>query len=299
MLCIAAVSFGAIGVRQLVRHFTKRPSVNTSNIKSLSAKDFQWHLKEHHFLPRDDSFETIFRPLQESPTAAARAKSGGGMSDEEVLGEVQQIDFTPEALLAGPHVECITYEGSLKFTVPTLHSVQVFRNRFIDIWVLREKTYTEKKWRSYALAQDKTVAPNVARYFQMAFDDSGKWVTRGATCYECHSSGPRALRGIRADLISGQRYADEMNADIRRQDFVDTRFVKGEPRKDYGEELHLEACTGCHSSDAQRGPLYRFHWRSVEVLTQNANMPPGKGSLSQNDLTAIAEWLGPAESKTR
>jgi hypothetical protein len=298
-------------VLQVIRRLT---AIDESNIKILSAIEFKRQLQENYFLPRDDGFATFFRPLLETPIVAARSKSGGKMSDEEVLAEVRRIDYSPVALLSGPHVECITYEGTLKFEEPTLHSVQVFTNRFLDIWVLREKTYTEKAWRTYALAQDKTVEPNVARYYQLRFDDSGMLVvrTRGATCYECHASGPRAMRGIRADLISGHRYADEMNTYIRGQDPVVTRFTREEPRIDCGEELHIAACIECHSSEGQRGPLYRVHRLSINVLTKNAQMPPQyqkpttynataggcMNSLPEEDLAAIAKWLGPAESNS-
>src|SRR5260221_1757919 len=198
-LCIMVVR-GVI--LQVIRRMT---AINESNIKILSAIEFKRQLQEDYFLPRDDGFATFFRPLLETPIVAARSKSGGKMSDEEVLAEVRRIDYSPVTLLSGPHVECITYEGTLKLAEPTLHSVQEFTNRVIDIWVLREKTYTEKAWRTYALAQDKTVEPNVARYYQLRFDDSGMLVvrTRGATCYDCHASGPLAMRVIRADLISG------------------------------------------------------------------------------------------------
>jgi mono/diheme cytochrome c family protein len=173
---------------------------------------------------------------------------------------------------------------------PTLHSVSVFQNEVIDVWILLEKKYSEGKWRRYALIQDKTIEPNVAHYFQWAFDGSGTLVRRGATCYQCHTSGPRAMREVRADLLVGKRYAEQMNRYVRQLDFVETRFSEAEPRADFGPALAIDACTQCHGRDAQRGPLYPLHRLTIETLLDRGAMPPDS-CPSAAERAAIRTWL--------
>ncbi len=170
---------------------------------------------------------------------------------------------------------------------PMLNHIAAFSNSVARVYLLVQKTSTDKGWGYFSIVQDLTVDPPLD-YFA---DLNGKGVKfEGATCYKCHSSGPLAIHPARADLVSDAPLAAALSKHIADQPLSRFRFPQGEIPPDYGRPLALKACTKCHDTDGDRLPLFRVHSHPIRILVDFGYMPP-KRRLTPGEIDELRAWL--------
>ena len=63
------------------------------------------------------------------------------------------------------------------------------------------------------------------------------------------------------------------------------------PRPDFGPELAVAECTGCHATGADRGPLHRIQAHAIRAAVARGRMPPDE-PLSREGGLELERWLG-------
>ena len=255
----------------------------TDRIAAVSAAEFWKHL-EADGLVSNNSYPSFWRELDDQAGAGAAGRAGAirALDAALAIGDIRN----------GPHVEVLDYEGSHVIGHPQIHSVYAFRNQQFDVWFLRSKILS-RDWDQWALVQDKRIEPNVAYYFQYRNGRPSR-VDETNDCYRCHSNGPRAIHPGRSDLVNGREYIDEINKHCAEQIQVQIDF--GDPRPDFGPELAIADCTDCHSTGADRGPLFRIQSHSIRAMITRGIMPPD-GELSREGGLRLERWLSGSDSQ--
>ncbi|MFM9195754.1 MAG: hypothetical protein ACKOWG_08435, partial [Planctomycetia bacterium] len=98
----------------------------------------------------------------------------------------------------------------------------------------------------------------------------------------------RALAPARQDLVSGREYLEEVNDYCRSLVGVETDFDG--PRPEFGAELTVAECTGCHATGADRGPLHRIQSHAIRAAISRGRMPPD-GEFSRESAIELERWL--------
>lgn len=192
-----------------------------------------------------------------------------------------------------PRIEMASKESSLSFfKEPVLNSIQLLSNKSFDIWILRQKTFAESDFRTYALVHEKRKFPNEAYYIQIK-DDGYYW--RGGTCYECHVNGPRLIRPLRDDLVSDDSIMRSINQYILSLPVIETHFPENEPRN-ASSRLRLEKCDRCHN-DVDRAAIYQVHAATTEMLVAAHEMPLGV-ELDFQEQEYLRNWEHPIDFLT-
>jgi len=252
-------------------------------IAHVSAVEF-WKQIEDGGLAAQQKSDSFWRPL---PVEAGRDAPGQA-------GVLAALDAALAAgdLRDGPHVDMLDYEGSHVLGEPQIHSVHGFRNESFDVWFLLTKTF-RGSWDQWALVQDKRGKPNRASFFHY---EKGEAVRANAAgdCYRCHSNGPRALDPARQDLVNGREYLEEVNDYCRSLVGIATDFDGQRP--DFGPELAVAACTSCHATGADRGPLHRIQAHAIRAAVARGRMPPDE-PLSREGGLELERWLGAESSR--
>ena len=81
---------------------------------------------------------------------------------------------------------------------PMLNHIAAFSNSVVRVYLLVQKTSTDKPWSYFSIVQDLTVTPALD-YFAELKTSGPKF--EGTSCYKCHSSGPLAIHPVREDLV--------------------------------------------------------------------------------------------------
>jgi hypothetical protein len=170
---------------------------------------------------------------------------------------------------------------------PMLNHVSAFSNSVARVYLLVQKTSTDKGWGYFSIVQDLTTDPPVD-YFA---DLNGKGVKfEGASCYKCHSSGPLAIHPARADLVNDPPLAAAISDHIANQPLSHFHFPSGETPPDYGKPLALRFCAKCHEEDGFRLPLFKVHAHPIRILVDFGYMPP-KRRLTPSEVAELKAWL--------
>jgi hypothetical protein len=168
-----------------------------------------------------------------------------------------------------------------------LNHIAAFSNDVARVYLLVQKTSTDKGWGYYSIVQDLTVTP-VQDHFA---DLNGKDVKfEGATCYKCHSSGPLAIHPARGDLVSDPALAAALSQFIAEQPISQFHFPQGETPPDYGKSMELKFCKKCHDREGDRLPLFRVHSHPIRILVDFGYMPPNR-RLASNEIAELKAWL--------
>lgn len=170
---------------------------------------------------------------------------------------------------------------------PMLNHIAAFSNDVARVYLLVQKTATDKYWSFYSIVQDLTTTQPVS-YFADLQNNTVKF--EGVSCYKCHSSGPLAIHPARSDLVSDVPLAKALNQHIAEQPLSRFHFPAGEKVPDYGKPLGLKFCTKCHEVDGERAPLFRVHAHPIRILVDFGYMPP-KRRLTPTELAELKAWL--------
>lgn len=172
---------------------------------------------------------------------------------------------------------------------PMLNHISAFSNAVARVYLLVQRTSTDKGWGYYSIVQDLTTQPPWD-YFAELKGESVKF--EGATCYKCHSSGPLAIHPARADLVNDPKLAAAISKHIADQPLSRFHFPEGETPADYGKPLALRFCSKCHDADGDRMPLFKVHAHPIRILVDFGYMPPRR-SLNPAEIAELKAWLEP------
>ena len=170
---------------------------------------------------------------------------------------------------------------------PMLNHIAAFSNDVARVYLLVQKTSTDKGWSYFSIVQDVSVTPAVD-YFAEAKKSGPKLEAK--SCYKCHASGPLAIHPAREDLILDVGLAAAINQHIAEQPRSRMHFPKEDPADEYGEAMTMKFCARCHSADGDRAPLHRTHSHSIRVLVDFGYMPPNR-RLKPEEVAELKAWL--------
>ena len=170
---------------------------------------------------------------------------------------------------------------------PMLNHIAAFSNAVTRVYLLVQKTSTDKGWSYFSIVQDLTIEP-VADYFAQVTAPEVKF--ESLSCSKCHSSGPLAIHPTRADLVNDPELAAAISKHIAEQPRSRMRWPETEKQPDYGKPMTLKFCSRCHSDDGDRGPLFKAQSHPIRVLVDFGYMPPNR-ALKPEEIAELKAWL--------
>ena len=124
--------------------------------------------------------------LPEHPRADPR-----GLTEEEVkayMREAKRLFDSGKSIPVSDVGLISTQEDVIR--KPMLNHICAFENSSVRVYLLVQRTSTDKDWGYYSIVQDMTVKPPLD-YFSNIKKEGVKF--EGTSCYKCHSSGPLAV----------------------------------------------------------------------------------------------------------
>lgn len=170
---------------------------------------------------------------------------------------------------------------------PMLNHIAAFSNAVARVYLLVQRTASDKHWSYFSIVQDLTLTPALD-YFAELRPEGPRF--EGTSCYKCHSSGPLAIHPAREDLVLDAPLAAAIGAHIAEQPRSRFFFPSDSPRPGTGEKLTLKFCARCHDDDADRAALYQVHGHSIRVLVDFGYMPPNR-RLEPGEIAELKAWL--------
>lgn len=170
---------------------------------------------------------------------------------------------------------------------PMLNHIAGFENEVVRVYLLVQKTSTDKSWGYYSIVQDMTVDPPLDHYGHIV--DKGVNF-EGTSCYKCHSSGPLAIHPTREDLVLDAGLAAALSQYIAEQPRSRFHFPEHSPKPKTGKLMTLDFCTDCHDRDGDRAPLYQVHSHPIRVMVDFGYMPPDE-RLTSEQIAELKKWL--------
>ena len=174
---------------------------------------------------------------------------------------------------------------------PMLNHIAAFENSSVRVFLLVQKTSTDKDWGYYSIVQDMTLDPPLD-YFAHISPTEVKF--EGTSCYKCHSSGPLAIHPAREDLVLDAKLAAALSEYIAEQPRSEFFFPKHSPKPETGKPMSLEFCTACHDEDGDRAPLYQVQSHPIRIMVDFGYMPPAD-ELSKEEIAQLKSWLDDKE----
>jgi hypothetical protein len=170
---------------------------------------------------------------------------------------------------------------------PMLNHIAAFSNAVARVYLLVQRTETDKDWGYFSIVQDLTVDPP-RDYFAELNSSVPKF--EGTSCYKCHSSGPLAIHPAREDLVLDAKLAAAVSDFIAEQPRSVFVFPEDSPKPPTGEPLTLKFCARCHSEDGDRARLYQVQSHPIRVLVDFGYMPPNR-RLKPEEIEQLKAWL--------
>lgn len=170
---------------------------------------------------------------------------------------------------------------------PMLNHIAAFSNSVARVYLLVQKTASDKHWSYFSIVQDLTVSP-VHDYFAEIKKTGPKF--EGTSCYKCHSSGPLAIHPARADLVLDAPLAAAIGRHIAEQPRSKFVFPDDSPKPPTGQPLKLKFCARCHSEDGDRDRLYQVQSHPIRVMVDFGYMPPNR-RLKPEEIAELKVWL--------
>ncbi len=170
---------------------------------------------------------------------------------------------------------------------PMLNHIAAFSNEVARVFLLVQKTSTDKDWGYFSIVQDMTLDPPLDYFADL---NRAEIKFEGHECYKCHSSGPLAIHPAREDLVMDARLAAGIGRHIAKGPLSSYYWPPEEKKRDYGMPMTLEFCTKCHDTDGIRQPLYRVHSHPIRIYVDYGYMPP-KHALTREQVAELKAWL--------
>jgi hypothetical protein len=170
---------------------------------------------------------------------------------------------------------------------PMLNHIAAFENSDARVYLLVQRTSTDKGWSYFSIVQDMNLEPPLDHFGEIK-KEGVKF--EGKDCYKCHSSGPLAIHPVREDMVLDAKLAAAFNQRIAEQPRSQYYFPEEAPGPDYGKPLDLKFCARCHSKDGDRGPLFKVHSHPMRILVDFGYMPPNR-RLRPEEAAELKAWL--------
>ena len=222
-------------------------------------------------------------------TLAPHPKQGArGLTEQEVKAymlEVCRLFETGASVPVSDAGLISTQEDIIRR--PMLNHIAAFSNSVTRVYLLVQKTSTDKGWSYFTIVQDLTTDPPVD-YFAQVTGAQVKF--ESLSCSKCHSSGPLAIHPARADLVNDPQLAAAISKHIADQPRSRMHWPESEKQPDYGKPMVLKFCTRCHSEDGDRAPLFKAQSHPIRILVDFGYMPP-KRALKPEEIAELKAWL--------
>lgn len=211
-------------------------------------------------------------------------------------------------------LESRTREGG-----PVFNRIGWFPGRRQDVWVMQQSHAGLKpafhEWDRLAIVVDKTRSPKIARFYQfepgqLEWNPQAKLKPFRATCFMCHSNGPRAVRPDLAPSSSAAAlsFKDQVrlllwNARVKTygrivtdpKEVLSTAAAITPLRytgKSENEKLPVATCRTCHNEEFWgRGALTRQNFMSIGFMVENGFMPPPGFHLEKSEKEEISRFV--------
>lgn len=172
---------------------------------------------------------------------------------------------------------------------PMLNHIAAFSNSVARVYLLVQRTATDRAWSYYSIVQDLTQRPAIDHFAELT-RTGPKF--EGTSCYKCHASGPLAIHPNREDLVLDAGLAAALNEHIANQPLSRFHFPADSPSPPPGKPLTLKACARCHDGEGDRNRLFQVHAHPIRVLVDFGHMPPDR-RLKPEELAELKAWLAP------
>jgi hypothetical protein len=202
---------------------------------------------------------------------------------------------------------------------PVFNRIAWFPGWKQDVWVMQQShaglSPAPHSWDRLAIVVDKTQTPKIARFYQLepgrlAWDPQAKPLPFRATCFMCHSNGPRAIRpdlspaasavsiGLRDRLrlalwnarvkTYGRVLTDSQEVQAMAGAITPLRY----PGPFENEKLPAATCRTCHNEAFWgRGSLTRQNFMSIGFMVEKGFMPPPGFRLPETEKDEILRFV--------
>jgi hypothetical protein len=189
-----------------------------------------------------------------------------------------------------------------------------------DIWMMNQSHFGmnahSKQWERLAIIIDKTTSLKTARFYQFTpgpLEWNENLINQRrpyrASCFTCHSNGPRAVRPQFSSPSAPLAITDKIKIslwNLRIKTYGRIRYDESHNKEDvalvppfhfegHGEndELKIATCIKCHREEGflARGTLVRQHAGTIQRMVKNGHMPPTGFSLSKSEKKQLKDFL--------
>jgi cytochrome c553 len=186
-----------------------------------------------------------------------------------------------------PSEESKTFEGNVVY-----NEVSWSSDNGQDTWIMKQSLhgqhFPKKDWDEIRI----TVKNKEATFSQWK---DGHEIPLKASCFRCHSNGPRAIRPMPGLSLWETAQIQLMNLRIKSYGPLKAMNTGNNFRqagKNENEVLTLSACMKCHNEKDMfgRGHLTKQNAGSIEFMITNEHMPP-LGSLSDEEKEYLWDFV--------
>lgn len=183
-----------------------------------------------------------------------------------------------------------------------------------DVWLMEQSHSGAKaphhEWDKIAIVVKKEGAIRKAEFYQLMpgpepISMNLKPIGLRASCFLCHSNGPRAIRPNFDSTVAQISYWDQArlqlwNLKIKSYGPMDS-MAPAPSKKEFryvhpaaNRVLQVQSCTRCHNSHAffGRGSLTKQNFMTIKFMVENKFMPPAGFELTNEDRSALNDFVG-------
>lgn len=228
-----------------------------------------------------------------------------------MVGSAAALTLVGAAFFAYP--SSVTFESQESKTGkegPVFNEIRFFPGWSEDVWMMRQShgglALPRSKWDRLAIVVDKL--SGTARFYQvepgeLQLTGREKKIEYRASCFVCHSNGPRAVRPRWGSPEVAVSFVDRMkvtlwNLRIKTYGRIEgTGVALGKtpfrlPGRREDEVLTVATCTKCHNSQWWgRGHLMRHQSATIQFMVEKGHMPPPGFALSAQELAQVREFV--------
>jgi hypothetical protein len=196
---------------------------------------------------------------------------------------------------------------------PVFNKIKFESTHDSDIWLMEQSHQGVKipqhEWDKIAIVVRKNTKVKVAEFYQLEpgpepISMNLKPIGLRASCFMCHSNGPRAIRpNFDSDLVKvsfwDRARIQLWNLKIKTYGPMDSYAPTKSSKKFRFEhpfankELDVKNCTKCHNAQSSfgRGVLTKQNSMVIKFMVENNLMPPPGFKISDQDRAAINEFI--------
>jgi hypothetical protein len=193
------------------------------------------------------------------------------------------------------------------------NKIQYQSNSESEVWLM-EQSHTgagapQHEWDKIAIVVKNDKSDRTAQFYQLQpgsepISMSLKPIGLKASCFLCHSNGPRAIRPNLDSKEIKISYWDQARIqlwNLKIKSYGPMESISSVPSKKKfrfehpmaNRKLEVESCTKCHNSEVYfgRGALTKQNFMTIKFMVENKFMPPPGFELSESDKAALNEFI--------